>query len=277
MERAASCCAVSYARIGSPTNQCRAHPIVLLTLVLATFTLFALAVTKFHHYIFPAVPPLAILLGIWVDDLLENRVKAARTVLWGSLMLFVFVARDLVLNGQRLIWLFVYNYARAWPSDHEYGSWILGFSLAFGLALIAVSFRKARRIGVSGLVLVSIAFGYFALNKYMLELSPHWSQKEVLKSYYRQRSGPEEELVAWQMNWRGETFYTKADIVVAMSSDNSKFIDYLRSQEGKRVFLLCERSRYASLSRLLPTERAKKSLRIADGRSNKFYLVVTEM
>ena len=40
---------------------------------MATFTLFSLSVTKFHHYILPAVPPLAILVAIWLDDLLEVR------------------------------------------------------------------------------------------------------------------------------------------------------------------------------------------------------------
>jgi len=244
---------------------------------LAFFTLFSISVTKFHHYIFPAVPPLAILVAIWIDDLLEGRVRAVPLIIAVSAVFFFFVARDLALNPKRLIWLYVYNYGRAWPQGYEYGGWLTGIGIAALLCVGALAVARLRRWAVGGLAVVAVFMTWFSLNKYMVELGPHWSQKEVLKTYYQLRSGPEEELMAWQMNWRGETFYTKAQVGVAMSSDDAKFKDWLRERTGRRVFLMCERGRWSRLRNLMPTERGKRTLRLLDDRSNKFYLAVAEL
>ena len=37
-------------------------------------------------------------------------------------------------------------------------------------------------------------------------------QKHVIASYYAKRKGPEEPLIAWQLYWRGENFYTQNEI-----------------------------------------------------------------
>ena len=42
----------------------------------AAFTLFSAMITKFHHYIFPAVPPAAMLIGLVLDRMLRQRAAA---------------------------------------------------------------------------------------------------------------------------------------------------------------------------------------------------------
>jgi 4-amino-4-deoxy-L-arabinose transferase-like glycosyltransferase len=262
---------------GRPRTNAERTRLFVAIWALAFFTLFSLSVTRFHHYILPAVPPLAIWVAIWIDDLLAGRLRAASTFVAVSFLFFFFVTRDLALNQQRLIWLYVYNYARAWPQGYDYAGWLWGFGWAALLAVAALAVPRSRRLGVAGLTLVAVAMTWFSLNKYMVELGPHWSQKEVLATYYRLRHGPEEEILAWQMNWRGETFYTKAQVAVAIGEDNGKVQDWLRARAGRRVFLMCERSRFAQLRALLPTERGKQTLRLVDDRSNKFYLAVAEL
>jgi 4-amino-4-deoxy-L-arabinose transferase-like glycosyltransferase len=264
---------------GRPRTNTERTRLFVAIWALVFFTLFSLSVTKFHHYIFPAVPALAILVAIWIDDLLTGRFHRIEVLVTISLSLlfFVFVARDLALNPQRLIWLFCYNYGRAWPQGYEYGAWLWGFGAAALVAVAALGVPRIRREAVCALALVAVAMTWFSLNKYMVEIGPHWSQKEVLKSYYTLRRGPEEELMAWQMNWRGETFYTKAKVAVHMSADNAKFTDWLRERTGKRVFLMCERGRWSQIKPLLPTERGKQTLRLLDDRSNKFYLGVVDL
>ncbi len=49
----------------------RADMSVLLCMwTVLAFALFSFMGTKFHHYIFPAVPPIAILIGVVLDDML---------------------------------------------------------------------------------------------------------------------------------------------------------------------------------------------------------------
>jgi 4-amino-4-deoxy-L-arabinose transferase-like glycosyltransferase len=57
----------------------RADTSVLLFMwFLLGFALFSFMGTKFHHYIFPAIPPVAMLIGVVLDDMLGPRPLAAR-------------------------------------------------------------------------------------------------------------------------------------------------------------------------------------------------------
>src|SRR5262249_31995954 len=58
----------------------------------------------------------------------------------------------------------------------------------------------------------AVVWSAFVIDKLLVELSPHWSQKHVIASYYAKRTGPEEPLIAWQLYWRGENFYTRNEI-----------------------------------------------------------------
>ena len=54
----------------SSSDSHRRQTLLLLTLwFVGAFTLFSVMVTKFHHYIFPAVPPAAVLVGLVLDRL----------------------------------------------------------------------------------------------------------------------------------------------------------------------------------------------------------------
>ena len=46
--------------------------IMLVMWFVFAFALFSFMGTKFHHYIFPAVPPIAMLIGIVLDDMLAK-------------------------------------------------------------------------------------------------------------------------------------------------------------------------------------------------------------
>src|SRR6202044_3591853 len=46
--------------------------VVLFGWALVAFALVTFMGTKFHHYIFPALPPIAMLIGITLDDLLPG-------------------------------------------------------------------------------------------------------------------------------------------------------------------------------------------------------------
>src|SRR5690606_7759841 len=57
--------------LGQDDDRSRATLILVLWAVLA-FTLFTLSSTKFHHYIFPVVPALAMLIALALDDFLDG-------------------------------------------------------------------------------------------------------------------------------------------------------------------------------------------------------------
>ena len=120
----------------------------------------------------------------------------------------------------------------------------------------------------------------------MIELSPHWAQKHVVASYYSHRAGPDEPLIAWQLYWRGENFYTRNEIykspqqnerTVFLGDRNAENLkEYLVRNHGKRMFFIVEQSRWGTLRGLLPAD-ARNSLRIVDDRNNKFYLAAADI
>ncbi|MBU0550877.1 glycosyltransferase family 39 protein [Myxococcota bacterium] len=193
-----------------------------------TFFLFTKSSTKFHHYIFPGIPPLAILTAIFFDDLISNKIKASGVFLAAAGGITLWVGQDLFRmpgafgqGSQNLVNLFTYKYDREWPeftapealkgmSDAALkaaeadNAWLMGFSSALiwitavaivGYLALAL-FKDQRRLygaalaGVAGLWMT-----FFCLDDYLPKVAVHWSQAGMWAAYYEDcaRFGPDEE------------------------------------------------------------------------------------
>src|SRR4029079_5671528 len=98
-------------------------------------------------------------------------------------------------------------HGRPWPEKLDYGGTLIAFGVAFGALALGLVVTRARRAALVGLCGASVLFTYFLLDGYMRDVAPYWSQKGPVAVYYKNRKGPEERLIAYQMYWRGETFY----------------------------------------------------------------------
>jgi 4-amino-4-deoxy-L-arabinose transferase-like glycosyltransferase len=375
---------------------------------LVDFVVVTLVNTKFHHYILPALPALAILAGLFIDELCRGRSDAAGGVQAGRAALLLVGVPITYLSGHdlssfpaRIGWLFNYDYVnvpgtgRAWPvvslygNRYEYGDEIFLYAVAatvltallalvcrpaapaappsepaadapvsrgrvaaavialFALLAVAIAvapsettvamyssskrpttlplpaslrlvylvpaaaavlwlfallwrFRDrlrlggaatgGRRAGVWAAALLSgfaVLWTSWVLDRYMIDVSPHWSQKHVFATYYRLRKGPQEPVVAWMMYWRGENFYTANQIydhrleqsekTVFLGDKNvEKLQAYVNTHRGRRMFFLIERHRLETLRGLLP-ESARASLQVVDDSNNKVYLAAAQL
>ncbi len=369
------------------------------------FGIVTLVNTKFHHYILPALPALAILAGLFLDELCQPVMQLVRRQ-QQALMLLVAVpvtylaGRDLANYPARIGWLFNYDYVnvpnvgRPWPATGLYGERYEYFGQVFvysllgtavvlllsllltrstdvrdetasaessagptswravvGLAVLAVGLvvvgnvvapspelvttystsklptatplpwrlqigylvpaalaslwlfgllrglssklrltTSAARLGATGIATVSVfalVWNCWVLDRFMIDISPHWSQKHVFATYFRLRKGPEEPVIAWMMYWRGENFYTCNQIydhriepgektVFLGDRNTEKLQEYLRNHPGRRMFFLIERHRLESLRGLLP-EAARPSLEVVDDSNNKVFLVRAQL
>jgi 4-amino-4-deoxy-L-arabinose transferase-like glycosyltransferase len=368
--------------------------VMLVMWFLFAFALFTFMGTKFHHYIFPAIPPAAMLVGVALDDMLGNitvgkprqlatylaglaGATALATVgaakLWpGSMfgakpeagasgswlialvvvaiagalfaalvvsfrgtmsepgetevvadpskspfrggittaepsvtdrarrqheqlmvggacfaaaLLTFLVGRDLAMKpegaemsgGIRLLQLFTYNYKRPWPDTLDFTAILGGFTVIAGLLGGVLAIRSLRRHAVAAVCAFSIVWAVWGLDVYMMALSPHWGQHEVIEAYYRDRAGPEEILVAYQMNWKGENFYT-GNHVPAFVSSGATFTTWLKKERekgAKVMYFITEHSRTSGLR----SEVGGKSYKeITDkALNNKFVVVRAEL
>jgi hypothetical protein len=91
-------------------------------------------------------------------------------------------------------------------------------------------------------------------------------------------------LIAWQLYWRGENFWSSEEIwgftpelktsfPNTSTTDITKYLsDHVRAPLGRRYFILTETSRVTAPKSTLPTQRAKDSYEVLDTTSNKFGL-----
>jgi len=254
--------------------------------MLGAFGMFAITGTKYHHYALPLVPPIAMLTGVFLAGLMQRRSKDGPASLadgaWaiGAAAMVLLCGRDLavtrpgdVTGAARLIQLVTYNYGRSWPKTLDYSLplWLLtGAAAVCCLALLA---RRIRRWAAVGVCAVSVLSCLWVIDRYLIQISPHWGQRETISEYYRHRAGPEEPLVAYQLNWKGENFYTGNNVSVFVSS-GKRFSDWVDSQKKNGVqvmFFTTEHSRIGSLQRELGS--AQKFELLTDATLNdKFVL-----
>jgi 4-amino-4-deoxy-L-arabinose transferase-like glycosyltransferase len=244
---------------------------------LAMFAFFTVMSTKFHHYVFPALPGFALCVGLLLDRMINSRQRWVPLVTVGALALFAFVARDLtttvgtrIRGYERLIHLYMYKYDRIWPDPKTYGEYLdysqemLFFAALFGglLALLLLpgarpetlarwKLPKAlerivaapRRLVVALLCAGAVLWAGWGLNVYFNQISPHWSEGYLVKQFYELRRGPSERLIAYSLNWHGENCYTANRAKILMTEhgfeqDWDGFPDWLKRHEGRDYYFI---------------------------------------
>jgi hypothetical protein len=195
------------------------------------------------------------------------------------------VARDLstslssdVPGSARLLHLVTYNYKRTWPAslDFEAAQW--GFGVAAALCLLLWLVPRFRLHAGVLLAAVGVWFCAFTLWIYLPLLAPHYGQRELFLAYYQKRHGPEEPVVAYQMNWKGENFYT-GNRLPAFVSTGAKFKKWLKAERKhgtKVIYFVTEHGRFGTLKSELGA--GFNVMRLTDALlNNKFALVRVEL
>jgi 4-amino-4-deoxy-L-arabinose transferase-like glycosyltransferase len=347
--------------------------VFLFMWMLLAFAMVSFMGTKFHHYIFPAVPAIAMLVGVVLDQMLEGdepvAAGASRVVylagaaagvmlamagiarmLPGSIfgtkelhgeppapslplglvmlaagavtvgvivslykkgdardievdartaherrmlgaaalsgaLLTVLVGRDLIIKPEgadqpgaiRLLHLFTYNYRRAWPDSLDFAAVLTGITAVAAIGCLSLAAWRWRRHAVYVFGAIAFASAVWGVDVYMIKTAPHWGQHEVIQAYYENRSGPEEMLIAYQMNWKGENFYT-GNHVPAFVSTGATFTNWLKSQREKGVKVMFFITEHSRLGGLKSEVQAKKVTEITTKElDNKFVVVRAEL
>jgi 4-amino-4-deoxy-L-arabinose transferase-like glycosyltransferase len=259
--------------------------------MLAAFGMFAITGTKYHHYVLPLVPAAALLTGVFAARALRRPAAGAGgTLAEGAVALAAAVlvglaGRDLatsrtgdVEGAARFIHLFTYNYSRSWPEGLAYGKLLWVFTAVACVLCLGMLARRLRRASMLAFAAFSALVGAWVVDVYFVQISPHWGQRETIATYYQRRSGPAEPLVAYQLNWKGENFYTGNDVPAFVSS-GKRFTDWVEAQKKAGVtvmFFTTEHSRIATLQRELGTPR-KFELLTTPALNDKFVLARAEL
>jgi 4-amino-4-deoxy-L-arabinose transferase-like glycosyltransferase len=220
------------------------------------FALFTSMPTKFHHYIFPALPALAVLVGVLLDDVLERAPEAESgpfaAAMVGAAVLVLLVTRDLATPGvageARLLNLVTYNYQRPWPEGLSVRGPLIATGIAMAVLFAALAVGPLRRLSAIGLVGAALAFALWGVNGYLRRVAPHWGQRALIEAYYQTRSSDHDPIAAFNLNWHGENFYTGNRVAVFPAGGRiAPWIDARRRDGARAVFFLTEHGRITAL------------------------------
>jgi hypothetical protein len=245
---------------------------------------------------------MAVLTGLFLDDMMQSseRIVARRASLQGAgavdalalrallgavavgaSVLTFFVGRDLAwqvkgrLSQIRLMHLFTYNYGRPWPDTIDYSAELWAVTIAAALVLFSLVFARIRQPVLVAFCAVATLFAGWGLNQYLVELSPHWGQRELYLRYEHERTTEPGPLIAYQLNWKGENFY-RGNEVPAFVSSGSKFKKWIEEQHKKHdvgvFYFVTEHGRTGGLERELGSPTRFEKLTTKE-LNNKFVLV----
>ncbi len=270
------------------------------------FLFFSLATTKFHHYALPFCVPAALLVGHLLDGLVFATARARFVVFGLSTIVTAIAARELVQAPHEWIDLFTYHYKGYKPEYYfpahtldvidvfgrSVSVFVLVPALVLGIAIalplgFALWQRQTESVGgvlaeildvkatagrgvVTGAVCAGVLTAVMAVHVVMARASAHWSQRALVASYLSLRESGDS-LVVYQMDWKGETFYSKnSEIQIAKNVSDLR----LAVARPGREFIVVQSDRLEGLKAALG--RPEGRLRVVDKSNAKWVLVVID-
>jgi hypothetical protein len=171
-----------------------------------------------------------------------------------------------------------YNYKRPWPESLDFTASIAAATLVFALGSALLALVRLRPHAASLLLALGVWVAAWGIDVYFVRTAPHWGQRETVLEYYKRRKHPDELLVAFQMNWKGENFYTGNRIPAFVSTGAAfkKWLDEQRENGVRVLFFTTEHSRESGLkSELGKIKRFEKLT--SKALNNKFFLARVEL
>ena len=241
---------------------------------LFTFALFTASATRFHHYVLPVLPGLAVLIAVALDRLMTEGLATHRPALLLGAVLQVLVWKDLWQRPRHLLDLFTYNHDRPYPDSVlltpvAFKPALISGLVVISLVLLHATWRKNGERFAHACLVASGVIALFLSWEHWPALGRHWTQRDLLKPYFAQRQQGEP-LAAFLMNWKGETFYTRNEVMQVSARDPRREITQIALQPG-RAYVVVEHARVPVLRQALPP--GQKMEVIAPDTMNKFALV----
>lgn len=246
----------------SRRSQARA---LLFGSALFAFALVSSMGTKFHHYGLVVLPGVAMLAGTWLDERIAEARAAGRARAAASAAAFVIaalvvllVARDLALapsdghapgGAARFVHLMTYRYDRRWPGTESFAAPIGVLALAAAACGLALASRAWRARAALGLAACAVLFSTLLLDGYLVQTASNGAQRGVFEAYYRVRGRSAAPLVAYQLNWKGECFYSgnHVAIFIASGAPLRTYLDARKRSGEDTVYFVTERARVPGL------------------------------
>jgi hypothetical protein len=241
----------------------------LLLSVAVVFCAFSFAVTKFPHYVAPALVPAAVLVGITLDrTLIERRHDAPGRLAWAvAAMLCLVPTLDLAReDGSRLL-LRTFTVKNAVPDEVAPGGYYLGLLVAMG-ACILLGIVWRSRLVVAGLIACAVLFANYNTSTLIPNVTRFKTMKLLCESWKRHRTG--DDPIGFHGSMKHGIFYY-TDSKVELLRTPGDFGEFMQPQ--RHAFCIVQKKRLTSLSQQFRKTYPGHELHVVD-RSHLDYLLL---
>jgi len=199
---------------GDPLEERRRHAVILSACwIVVWLAVIASSATKFNHYVFPVLPPLALLVGLYLADLKDREITGGeRLLLATGLAVFVLFSSTLLDGPGYWAYSITYDYTRA-PLD-KLGTvalsapWLQYLVWPIGLALVLLLSGRARRVAYGVLGAGALALAALLIHGFMPAVAPAMSQSDAWSAVEEHRQEGDR-VFNYRMTWRGEVWYSR--------------------------------------------------------------------
>jgi len=268
---------VRFLRYGSDDLYGRTRKNLMVFLIaVMPYIFFTLSSTKFHHYIFPVVPFLSVIVAVYLAKLISQPEKPiVRLEIILAVFIFAVIAKDLVTNYKHLIHLFIYYYDRALPKGVNPREFFYAVFIPMGLVIgVPLIWKKVKTGHVIALGVLAIVFSIYCNAVLMPQLTDTFSQKKLWEAYEAQAINNEPicEYHSWQ---RRSVSYYADNRTKYLNSRKGNTTKRFFSKPGK-LFCMVDRSVFSRLRNKVKSEN-DRDLYIVNSDHPFTYLVATEM
>jgi hypothetical protein len=147
---------------------------------------------------------------------------------------------------------------------------VLGAGAALAATAVAWAvLRGSGRRAVISTAALAVAVAALLSWQHWPALGRHWTQRTLVDAYLQRRTA-DEPLIAFLMNWKGETFYTRNEVLQVGAQNPGEALTALLAKHP-RAWLLVEHARLGFLQRLVPPNTTLEPWEPAT--TNKFVLL----
>ncbi|MBI5477399.1 MAG: glycosyltransferase family 39 protein [Deltaproteobacteria bacterium] len=244
--------------------------LLVTTWAALAFFVGTLWVWKYGDLRFPALPALAVGVGVLLDEMLAEPGEGDALLGFGVALVAAILARDLFLYPEYLATNHLLETAK-WPTGVNLAPGFVASGLVFGAAgLCAFALRGPwATVGrLASYALLAIALGTAATIAFVVtpSLSKHYSQKVLFDRFQALRRGGEP-LAQYRVAGKGVAYYTRGEVKEIPSM--TALIDYLRDQ--RRVFVIVSAEELGQLDQ--QSRAAGVAYNVIDDTSSRFLLV----
>ncbi len=250
---------------------------VILGLLFLTL-FFSLSATKFPHYIFPAVPFIALLLPpLFTDFLNGRRVKSWYVVSVIAALLIGVIAKDLGtgMNYREMLYFITTHRVQKWfgrvfdmvPYLEIFVPIFIAFLL---LPLIAIKKRFLRTISLFGMFSLSVLFiGY--LNFYWV---PHMLEvftPKKLVNIYKNSKKPGDIIIDYN-NWKNRSMYFYLGLKEHLYREGSlsAVVDLIKRHPNNTIYITTKNNHVPELRSFLLEQLGVPLVKVADDRVDTY-------